>query len=247
LAKTFIITGATRGIGRAIALSMSQEGHSVVLNYHANEVNAQQTFEACQAVSDRVLLVKADIRQSREVDRLIDSTLTRFGAVDVLINNAGINIDRPLLELTEEEWDRVVDTNMKSVFLTSQAAGRVMMAQESGGQIINLGALTGITGRANGLNYCAAKAGVLVMTKCLAIELAPRVRVNCVIPGTIRTPEVDERFDLATNEPELAQKILLKRIGEPDEITGAIRFLTSENGGYINGQKLIVDGGSFLY
>lgn len=247
MASTFIITGATRGIGRALALCMLQDGHSVVLNYHANEANASATLAACQAVSDQVLLVRADIRQSCEVTRLVDSTLERFGTVDVLINNAGINIDRPLLELTEADWDRVVDTNMKAVFLTSQAAARVMKTQASGGQIINMGALTAITGRANGLNYCAAKAGVIVMTKCLAIELAPRVRVNCVIPGTIRTPEVDERYDLATNEPAMAEKILMKRIGEPADIAGAIRFLTSENGGYINGQKLIVDGGSFLY
>jgi len=110
-----------------------------------------------------------------------------------------------------------------------------------------LTALTGITGRANGLNYCASKAGVMVMTKCLAIELAPKVRVNCVVPGTVRTPEVDERFDLAANEPAMAAKVLAGRIGEPEEVAAAIRFLISDEGGYVNGQKLIVDGGSFLY
>ncbi len=247
MTKTFIITGGTRGIGRAIALAMLQDGHGVVVNYHANEANAAETLEACRAISDRVLLVKANIAEPQEVAGLVDTALKHFGTVDVLVNNAGINIDRPLLELTEEDWDRVVDTNMKAVFLTSQAAGRVMMRQAGGGQIINIGATTGITGRANGLNYCAAKAGVLVMTKCLAIELAPRVRVNCVLPGTIRTPEIDERYDLTKNESALAEKVLMKRIGEPQEVAEVIRFLTSEAGAYINGQKLIVDGGSFLY
>ncbi len=247
MTKTFIITGGTRGIGRAIALAMLQDGHGVVVNYHANEANAAETLEACRAISDRVLLVKANIAEPQEVAGLVDTALKHFGTVDVLVNNAGINIDRPLLELTEEDWDRVVDTNMKAVFLTSQAAGRVMMGQAGGGQIINIGATTGITGRANGLNYCAAKAGVLVMTKCLAIELAPRVRVNCVLPGTIRTPEIDERYDLTKNESALAEKVLMKRIGEPEEVAEVVRFLTSEAGAYINGQKLIVDGGSFLY
>ena len=191
--------------------------------------------------------LKADVAEPQEVAGLVDTALKHFGTVDVLVNNAGINIDRPLLELTEEDWDRVVDTNMKAVFLTSQAAGRVMIGQTAGGQIINIGATTGITGRANGLNYCAAKAGVLVMTKCLAIELAPKVRVNCVLPGTVRTPEIDERYDLKKNESALAKKVLMKRIGEPEEVAAVIRFLTSEAGAYINGQKLIVDGGSFLY
>ena len=136
---------------------------------------------------------------------------------------------------------------MKSVFLMSQAAARTMMDQEAGGQIVNLGALTGITGRANGINYCASKAAVIVMTKCLAIELAPKVRVNCVLPGTVRTPEIDERYDLAENEAAFAEKALLKRIGEPDEIASAIRFLIFDAAAYITGQKFIVDGGSFLY
>ncbi len=247
MSKTVVITGATRGIGRATALCLLESGHSVVLNYHANEANATETLEVCQAVSDQVLLVKADISKSSDVDRLMAAAEERFGALDVLVNNAGLNIDRPLFDLTEADWDRVIEVTMKSVFLTSQAAGRIMVAQEGGGQIINLGANTGITGRANGLNYCAAKAGVLVMTKCLAIELAPKVRVNCLIPGSIRTPELDERYNLAENEPVMAERILMKRIGEPEEIARAIRFLISDDGGYINGQKLIVDGGNFLY
>ena len=247
MTKTIVITGATRGIGRATALRLLEEGCNVVLNYHADEANAAQTLDDCRALGGQVFPIKADISRPDDVDRLIAMTLERFGSLDVLVNNAGVNIDRPLFELTEDDWDRVIETNMKAVFLTSQAAGRVMVDQEAGGHIINLGALTGITGRANGLNYCASKAGVLVMTKCLAIELAPKVRVNCVLPGTIRTPEVDERYDLTANETALADKVLAGRIGEPEEVAAVIRFLISHEGRYINGQKLIIDGGSFLY
>jgi NAD(P)-dependent dehydrogenase (short-subunit alcohol dehydrogenase family) len=247
MARTIIVTGGSRGIGRAATLRLLQDGHNVVVNYHANERNAQETLDLAQGAEDRVIAVKADVAKAGDVDRLMAETVDRFGAIDVLINNASINIDRSLLDMTEDDWDRVVDSNMKSVFLASKAAARVMLDQADGGHIINLGALTAIHGRANGLNYCASKAGVLVMTKCLAIELAPRVRVNCVIPGTIRTPELDERFDLANNEPAMAEKLLLKRIGEPEDVAGAISFLVSSDGRYINGQKLIVDGGSFLY
>ena len=247
MAKTAIVTGATRGIGRATALSLLRDGYNVVLNYHANETNAAETLEACEAHRDQVAAVKADVSNAADINRLIETSLERFGTVDLLVNNASINIDRPMLELTEDDWDQVVDTNLKGVFLASQAVGRIMCSQDCGGHIINLGATTGITGRANGLNYCAAKAGVIVMTKCMAIELAPKVRVNCVIPGTVRTPEIEERYDLATHEPAMAERILLKRIGEPEEIARIIRFIDSENGSYITGQKLIVDGGSFLY
>lgn len=247
MTKTIVITGATRGIGRATALCLLKDGCNVVLNFHADEANATETLNACRAVGGQVLPIKADVSQPDDVSRLVAMTLEHFGSIDALVNNAGVNVDRPLFDLTEEDWDSVIETNMKAVFLTSQAAGRVMVDQEAGGHIINLGAITGITGRANGLNYCASKAGVLVMTKCLAIELAPKVRVNCVLPGTIRTPEVDERYDLTANEAALAEKVLAGRIGEPEEVADVIRFLISDEGGYINGQKLIVDGGSFLY
>ena len=245
--KTVIVTGATRGIGRATALALLRDGLNVVLNYHANEANADETRAACADFGERAQFAKADISRADEATRLVKTALDKFDALDVLVNNASINIDRSLLDMTEAEWDRVVDTNMKSVFLQSQAAARVMVRRDAGGQIVNLGALTGITGRANGINYCAAKAGVIVMTKCLAIELAPKVRVNCVLPGTVRTPEIDERYDLAANEARFAEQTLLKRIGEPEDVANAIRFLISDAAAYITGQKLIVDGGSFLY
>jgi acetoacetyl-CoA reductase/3-oxoacyl-[acyl-carrier protein] reductase len=149
--------------------------------------------------------------------------------------------------MTEEDWDVVVDTNMKGVFLCAQAAARVMLRQ-GGGQILNVGASTGIRGRANGINYCAAKAGVLVMTKCLALELAPTVRVNCLIPGLVRTGEVVRRRGL--DDPDRLRRaeeaIPLRRIGEPHEVAEVAAFLISDAAGYINGQKILVDGGQFM-
>jgi 3-oxoacyl-[acyl-carrier protein] reductase len=172
-----------------------------------------------------------------------------FGAPDVVINNAGINIDKPLLQMTEDEWDRVIDVNMKSVFLVSKAAARYMMSKDSQGHIINVSATTAIAGRKNGINYCASKAGVIVMTKCLAKELGPKVRVNCVIPGITRTEEIEERFNLRTNEQlEVAKRgIPLNRVGEPFEVANIINFLISEEAAYLNGQKIIIDGGEYMY
>ena len=245
--KTIVITGASRGIGREAALHMLGLGHNVVLNYHSDDTLARGTFEECHRVSANVILVKADVSKSADVNLLLKTTLDEFDSVDVLINNASINIDRSVFDMSEDDWDRVIDVDMKSVFLTSKHFGQVMMNTVGGGHIINMGATTAITGRANGLNYCAAKAGVLVMTKCLAIELAPRVRVNCIIPGTIRTPEIEERYNLDENELEMTQRILAKRIGEPQDIANALEFLVSDKSSYITGQKLIIDGGSFLY
>lgn len=243
---TIVVTGGTRGIGREIALRMSQQGHNVVLNYHAEDELAERTLDECRRHSDSILLVKADVSRSDDVDCLLHRVQQQFGSADVLINNASINIDRPLFELSEEDWDRVIDTGMKSVFLTAKAFAAAML-QRGSGHIINMGSTTAITGRANGLNYCAAKAGVLVMTKCLAIELAPAVRVNCIIPGTIRTPEIEERYDLAANEKQMAERTLLNRIGEPSDVANVVEYLISDESAYITGQKVIVDGGSFLY
>ena len=149
--------------------------------------------------------------------------------MDVLINNAGLNIDKPMHDLTEEDWDRVVDTNMKGVFLCSQHASSYMLQQPYGGIILNIGALTGIRGRSNGLNYCAAKAGMLVMTKCMALELVPRIRVNCLIPGMTYTGEMVERFGLDDQENvhKLEQLVPLRRLAAPEEMADVVKFLLS--------------------
>jgi 3-oxoacyl-[acyl-carrier protein] reductase len=246
--RTVIITGASKGLGRAMALKLAEQRYNLVINYLSDTANAEETLRLCKALNPHVLLVRADVASRQQVSDLVEASRSTFGSVDVLINNAGLNIDRPLHDLTEEEWDRVVDTNMKGVFLTSQHASRYMLQQPDGGVILNVGATTAIRGRAGRINYCASKAGVLVMTKCLALELAPKVRVNCLIPGLIRTEETERRHDLTVPE-NLHRKqatIPLGRIGTPQEIADVVSFLISDAAKYINGQKIIVDGGQYM-
>jgi 3-oxoacyl-[acyl-carrier protein] reductase len=247
--KTVIITGAGKGIGRAIALKLALLPYNLVLNYARDETSAQETQRLCERFTSHVRLVQADVARRTEVNQLIDGAYETFGSVDVLINNAGINIDRPMHDLTDDDWDRVVDTNMKGVFLCSQRASSYMLRQAQGGIILNLGATTAIRGRANGLNYCASKAGVLVMTKCMALELAPSIRVNCLIPGFTSTTEVEHRFGLTDPETLQAveQRIPLHRIAAPEEVADIATFLLSDEARHITGQKFIIDGGEYMF
>jgi NAD(P)-dependent dehydrogenase (short-subunit alcohol dehydrogenase family) len=255
--KTAIITGGTKGLGRAMALRLAPENWNLVLNYRSDDASAREMLDACTAACNGIpqradgatLLVKGDVSQRPDVEALVQTAIQAFGAVDVLINNAGLNVDKPLHDLTDEDWDRVVDTSMKGTFLCSQIASRHMLQQEAGGVILNVGASTGISGRKNGINYCAAKAGVMTMTKCLALELAPRIRVNCILPGMVRTKEIEERFKL--DDPEclaaVERAIPLNRLGDPEEVAAAVSFLVSDDARYITGQKLILDGGRFMF
>jgi len=247
--KTVVITGSSKGIGRAIALKLAPLSYNLVLNYVADEASAYDVLHCCERVTPRVRLVRADVARRAEAEHLIDTAYNVFGSVDVLINNAAINIDKPMHDLTDEDWDRVVDTNMKGVFLCAQRASSYMLQQPRGGVILNLGATTAIRGRMNGLNYCAAKAGVLTMTKCMALELAPHVRVNCLIPGFTSTKEVEHRYRLTDPEvlQEVKRKIPLHRIAAPEEIADVATFLLSDEARHITGQKIIVDGGEYMF
>jgi NAD(P)-dependent dehydrogenase (short-subunit alcohol dehydrogenase family) len=247
--KTAIITGATRGIGKAISLVLAREKFNLVLNYHQDTASANRTLEECLRFTENVILFQADVSIESAVRNMVEETIRRFASIDVVVNNAGLNIDRSLMDLTVDEWDRVVDTNMKGTFIVSKEAAKYMLKQEAGGHIINISATTAIKGRKEGINYCASKAGIIVMTKCLALELGPRIRVNCVIPGFTYTEETESRFDLKRklSEELEARKIPLGRMAKPEEIAGVIRLLLSSDGGYINGQKIIVDGGEFMF
>jgi NAD(P)-dependent dehydrogenase (short-subunit alcohol dehydrogenase family) len=247
--RTVIITGAARGIGKAIALELAGPHFNLVLNDLPGQQDAELTRRQCARSNPDVLLCPADISSAAGVEKLVNTAVERFGTVDVVINNAGINIDKPLLELSEDDWDRVVDTNMKGVFLLSRQAARHMLKQDGQGHIINISATTAIQGRTNGINYCASKAGVIVMTKCMALELAPKIRCNCVIPGFTHTEESERRFDLKNRlDDELKKRnIPLNRLAQPEEIAAVVRFLLSKEAAYINGQKLIVDGGEFMF
>ncbi len=179
----------------------------------------------------------------------MQTAVETFGTLDGLINNAAVVRDKPILEMDEEDWDQVVDVNMKGTFLCSQTAARSMMQQTTGGVILNIVASTGIKGRPNGINTCASKACILVMTKCLALELGPKIRVNNVIPGLTLTEETGERYHL--NDEEVlrsrAESIPLKRVTTPEDIAGAVLFLLGEQAAFINGSKLVVDGGQYMW
>ena len=163
--KTIVITGGTKGIGRAMGLALAADGHNVILNYHRDQRSAEEALCLCQQANPTAMVAKADVGDRQDVGRLFETASRRFGTVDVLINNAGQNIDKPLAHLSDEDWDEVIRTNLRGVFLCSQTAASYMIQQPEGGVILNVGASTGIQGRRDGVNYCASKAGVMVMTK----------------------------------------------------------------------------------
>lgn len=192
--KVFLITGASRGIGAALARGFARQGQRVVINYARSEAQALALSDelAGEVGDERVWAARADVSRRDDVQRMFAGAYDRFGRVDVLINNAGVNRDGPFLEMTDEMWSAVVGTVLTGTFICAQEFSLRFSGEE--GHIINIGALTAIWGRKNGVNYCSARAGVLTLTKCLALELAPRIRVNCVTPGLIATEEVVERY-----------------------------------------------------
>jgi 3-oxoacyl-[acyl-carrier protein] reductase len=243
-----IVTGSTSGIGKTIAMRLLASGYNVVLNYASNHQRAMLALEQCQALSPRVTLLQADIADPGGATGLIERAINIYGRLDVLVNNAAQAIDRPAIDMTESEWDRVFGVNLKGAFLCSQRAARQMLQQDQGGTIINIGAPTGIRGRRNGVNTCASKAGLMMMTQCLALELGPKIRVNTIVPGLIATDEAEQRFNL--NDPQIRQAridaVPMKRLGTPDDVANAVMILLSENASFISGQKLFVDGGQTM-
>jgi 3-oxoacyl-[acyl-carrier protein] reductase len=246
--RTAVITGSTKGIGKAIALKLASLNYNVVLNYASDDARAQETLHLCQEINPQVVLVKADVSNKRAVERLMQAAFEKFHSLDILVNNAARVVDKPILAMTEEDWDCVVNTNMKGTFFCSQAASSYMLQQDEGGIILNIGAPTGIRGRKNGVNTCASKAGVMVMTLCLALELGPKIRVNTIIPGLTKTEETIERMHL--NDPAILQtrteSIPLQRIGTPEDVANTVILLLSDEAQFINGQKIVVDGGQYL-
>ena len=239
--KTAVVTGGSRGIGRAICLELARGGANVMLCYAGNEQAALDTVAACEALGAKAAAMRCDVSKTDEVKALVDAALQQFGAVHILVNNAGITRDGLLMTMKEDAWDQVLDTNLKGAFLTMKAVARTMMKQRYG-RIVNLSSVVGLHGNAGQVNYAASKAGVIGMTKSLAKELASRgVTVNAVAPGFIDT-------DMTAALPQAARDALLptsptQRLGAAEEVAQAVAFLASDQAAYITGQVLAVDGG----
>lgn len=242
--KSVLVTGASRGIGRAIALYFAKNGAKVAVNYSGSEAKANEVVEEIKANGGTAFAIKADISSSEDVTNMVKAVVSEFGSLDVLVNNAGITRDNLLMRMKEEDWDAVINTNLKGVFLTTKAVTRQMMKQRQG-RIINIASIVGVSGNAGQANYVAAKAGVIGLTKTAAKELSSRgITVNAIAPGFIET-DMTGKLEEGIKE-DMLRNIPLARFGQPDDIAAAAAFLASDASSYITGQTLHVDGGMVM-
>ncbi|KIL12426.1 3-oxoacyl-[acyl-carrier protein] reductase [Bacillus pumilus] len=242
--KTAVVTGASRGIGRSIAIDLAKNGANVVVNYSGNEAKANEVVDEIKALGQQAFAVKADVSNAEEVQALMKQAIDTFGSIDILVNNAGITKDNLLMRMKENEWDDVININLKGVFNCTKAVTRQMMKQRSG-RIINLASVVGVCGNPGQANYVAAKAGVIGLTKTTAKELATRhITVNAVAPGFISTDMTDKLDENV--QTEMLKQIPLARFGAPEDISNVVVFLASEGAGYITGQTIQVDGGMVM-
>ncbi|KEZ50061.1 3-oxoacyl-[acyl-carrier-protein] reductase [Metabacillus indicus] len=242
--KTALVTGASRGIGRAIALELARNGINVAVNYAGSEAKANEVVDEIKALGREAFAVQADVSDSESVSAMVKETVERFGRLDILINNAGITKDNLLMRMKDSEWDDVININLKGVFLTTKAVTRQMMKQRYG-RIINIASIVGVSGNPGQANYVAAKAGVIGLTKTAAKELSSRnITVNAIAPGFITTDMTDKLTEDVKNE--MLKQIPLARFGEASDIAHTAVFLASEKSSYITGQTIHVDGGMVM-
>ncbi|MDI6603187.1 MAG: SDR family NAD(P)-dependent oxidoreductase [Patescibacteria group bacterium] len=243
--KVAIITGARRGMGRSHALKLAKEGAKVVVSDISQE-ECQKVVEKIKKGKGKALAIKCDVSKKEEVEEMVRKTIEKFGKVDILVNNAGIAQFVPFLEMTEEDWDRTLDINLKGYFLCAQAVAKEMAKQKSG-VIINIASVAmgqqGI-GFPNLVHYCASKGGIVGMTEALAVELAPyNIRVNAISPGMIETPMIDPLKSDPKMMEAMLSKVPMHRVGKPEEVSNLVLFLASDKSSYITGSTIVIDGG----
>jgi len=241
--RVAVVTGGSRGIGLAVARALVQDGASVVVSGR-DAARLESAAAELEALGGAVLAVTSDASRREDADALIEATRERFGRIDVLVNNAGITRDQLLVRMKDDDWDRVMETNLRGVFLLTRAAGKAMMRQRSG-RIINMASTAGAMGNAGQVNYSAAKAGVIGLTKAAARELAHwNILVNCVAPGLVET-DMTAAIPAEAREA-LLQQVPLKRMGTAREVAEAVRFLAGDGGAYVTGQVIHVNGGLYM-
>ncbi|WP_096189163.1 3-oxoacyl-[acyl-carrier-protein] reductase [Evansella halocellulosilytica] len=239
-----LVTGGSRGIGRAISLELAKQGVNVAINYAGNKEKAEAVAEECRSLGVNSMALQGNVADSEAVQSMVKTVVDEFGSIDILVNNAGITRDTLVMRMKEEDFDAVIETNLKGVFNCSKAVTRPMMKQRYG-RIINISSVVGVLGNAGQANYVASKAGVIGLTKSLARELANRnIHVNSIAPGFIETDMTDE---LSENvKEEMLKQIPLGKLGSPEQVASVVVFLASEASGYMTGQTLHVDGGMVM-
>lgn len=242
--KTVFVTGASRGIGKEVALKYAENGYDVIINYVSDKTDVEALEKEFKEKGADTLILKADVSNPEEVQNVVDKSIEKFGKIDVLVNNAGITRDNLLMRMSEEEFDKVLEINLKGTFLVTKAVTKYMMKKRSG-SIINLSSVVGVAGNAGQCNYSASKAGIIGFTKSLAKEVASRnILVNAIAPGFIETDMTGVLKEEIRNE--IAKNIPVKRMGSAQEVAKVVKFLASEDSSYITGQVINVDGGMLM-
>ena len=242
--KIALVTGGSRGIGRAVAIELAKEGATVAINYAGNKAAAEEVQSIITEMGGKAMIIQADVSDEKSATQMVEEVIAQLGGVDILVNNAGITRDGLFIRMKEEDWNAVINTNLTGIFNCTKVAAKYMMKKRSG-RIINMSSVSGIMGNAGQTNYAAAKAGVIGFTKSLAREMASRgITVNAVAPGFIAT-------DMTAAMPEKAQEhvltcIPLGKMGKPEDIANAVLFLASDKASYITGQVIHVDGGMVM-
>jgi 3-oxoacyl-[acyl-carrier protein] reductase len=239
--KTAVITGSARGLGKSIALKLAQMGANIVLNDIAQSEAIDETAEEFKSAGYNVIVTKGDVRSEDDVKQMVNSAVEAFGSIDILINNAGITKDKPLAMMSVQDWDDVLDINLKGAFLCTKYVGKVMIKKRTG-KIINIASVAGRYGNQGQINYSASKAGLIGMTKTVAKELAPRgITCNAVAPGLIQSKMTDVLPEEVRNN--YLKNIPLGRFGTPEDVANVVAFLASNDSNYVTGQVIDIDGG----
>lgn len=239
--KIALVTGASRGIGKAIAIALAEAGATVVINYNGSKERAEEVKTQIEGMGGKATTYQCDVSDFTAVESMMKDLIKEYGRIDILVNNAGITRDNLIMKMKEEDFDAVIDTNLKGAFNTIKCISRQMLKQRSG-KIVNIASVSGVVGNAGQANYSAAKAGMIGLTKAVAKELSSRgINVNAVAPGFIETDMTAALSDDVKKTAE--QSIPFGRMGKPEEIADAVVFLASDKASYITGQVLCVDGG----